>query len=117
MELPWDGGTKSCSNGQGHMTKLATMPIYMVKTFKNFLLWNRKANDLETWYASLSTQALPSLFKRCPWVDLDLFYSKIKLSPFAFVLEKVTTMDFSEPVVVCDIKLSRCSQLNEYMKL
>ena len=28
MEPPWDGGTKACSNGPGHMTKLADMPIY-----------------------------------------------------------------------------------------
>ena len=28
MELLWDGGTKVCSNGHGHMTKMATMPIY-----------------------------------------------------------------------------------------
>ena len=28
MEPPWGGGTKVCSTGQGHMTKMATMPIY-----------------------------------------------------------------------------------------
>ena len=28
MEPPWDGGTKICSNGPGHMTKMAAMPIY-----------------------------------------------------------------------------------------
>ena len=28
MELLWDGGTKVCSNGPGHVTKMATMPIY-----------------------------------------------------------------------------------------
>ena len=26
-------------------------------------------------------------------------------------------MDFSETIVVCDIKVGRCSQLNEYMNL
>ena len=31
--------------------------------------------------------------------------------------ENVKTMDFSETIVVYDIKVSRCSQLNEYMKL
>ena len=37
VEPPWNGGTKVCSNGLGHMTKMATMPIY-VKMFlkKNF---------------------------------------------------------------------------------
>ena len=28
MEPPWDGGTKVCSNGPGHMTKMDAMPIY-----------------------------------------------------------------------------------------
>ena len=28
MEPPWDGETKVCSNGLGHMTKMAAMPIY-----------------------------------------------------------------------------------------
>ena len=51
---------------------------YMVKTFKNFLLWNLKADDLETWYAASSSRVLPKLFKLCPWIDLDLFYGKVK---------------------------------------
>ena len=28
VEPPWDGGTKVCSNGSGHMAKMAAMPIY-----------------------------------------------------------------------------------------
>ena len=28
MESPSDRGTKICSNGSGHMTKMAAMPIY-----------------------------------------------------------------------------------------
>ena len=28
MEPPRDGGTKVCSNGPGHSTKMAAMPIY-----------------------------------------------------------------------------------------
>ena len=26
----WQGGTKVCSNGTGHMTKMAAMPIYNI---------------------------------------------------------------------------------------
>ena len=29
VELPWDRGTKVNSNGPGHMTKMATMLIYV----------------------------------------------------------------------------------------
>ena len=46
MEPPWHGGTKVCSNGPGHMTNMAAMPH--VKTLKNLLLRNQKADDLET---------------------------------------------------------------------
>ena len=28
MGPPWNGGTKVCSNGPGHMTKMAAMPKY-----------------------------------------------------------------------------------------
>ena len=50
---------------------------------------------------------------------LTLTYSMVRsnLVPCAFVREKVKTMDFSETIVVYDIKVGRCSQLNEYMKL
>ena len=61
MESPWDGGTKVCSKGPGHMTKMAAMPIYG-KNLKN-LLWNQKVDDLETWYAASGAQVLPNLFK------------------------------------------------------
>ena len=33
VEPPWDGGTKVCSNGPGHITKMAAMHIYG-KNFK-----------------------------------------------------------------------------------
>ena len=36
---------------------------YMVKTFQILLLWNLKADCLETWYVALETWAHQSLFK------------------------------------------------------
>ena len=62
VEPPCYGGTKDCSNGPGHMTKMAAMPIYG-KNLKNLLLRNQKAYDLETWYVALGARVLPSLFK------------------------------------------------------
>ena len=47
VDHPWDGGMKVCSNDPGHMTKMATMPIYG-KNIKNLLLSNQKADDLES---------------------------------------------------------------------
>ena len=80
-------------------TVLVTWPSwpprpYMVKTLKNILLQNQKADNLEPWYAASGAQVLPSLFKWWPWVDLDLFYGKVKFGPLCFVWEKGKTMDF-----------------------
>ena len=52
-----------------------------------------------------------------PGLILTYFTARSNLVPYVFVWEKVKTMDFSETIVVCDIKVDRCSQLNEYMKL
>ena len=51
---------------------------YMVKNLKSLLLQKQYADDLENWYVALSMQVLPRLFKIWPWVDLDLFYVKVK---------------------------------------
>ena len=50
VEPPWDWWTKVCSNGPGHMTKMATMPIYGKNL--NLVLGNQKAYDLETWFVA-----------------------------------------------------------------
>ena len=105
MELLWDGGTKVCPNSPGHMTKMAAMPIYG----KKLLLQNQKTDDLETWSAASGAPVLPSLFKWWPWVDLDLFYSKVKFGPLCYCMgkkEKGKTMDFSETIGICDLKLA-----------
>ena len=48
MELLWNGGTKVCSNGRGHMTKIAAMPIYGKNLEKSFR--KRMAEIIEIWY-------------------------------------------------------------------
>ena len=52
-----------------------------------------------------------------PGLTLSCFTARSNLIAYAFVWKKVKTMDFSETIVVCDIKVGRCSQLNESMKL
>ena len=87
METPWDSGMKVCPNGPGHMTRMAAMPIYDIN-LKNLLLRNQKTDDLESWYAALGAQVLPNLFKWGPWVDLYLFYGKVKFGPLCFCMGK-----------------------------
>ena len=52
-----------------------------------------------------------------PGLTLTYFMARSNMVPYAYVREKVKTMDFSETIVVYDIKIGRYSQLNEYMKL
>ena len=52
-----------------------------------------------------------------PGLTLPYFMTRSNLVSYAFVWEKFKTMDFSETIVVYDIKVGRCNQLNGYMKL
>ena len=47
-ESPWDGRTKICSNGPGHMTMMAAMPTYDKNLKKSSFPKKQKADDLET---------------------------------------------------------------------
>ena len=66
----------------------------MVKTFKNLLLQNQKSYDLETWHVAWWTQPLQSLYKWWPWVDLELFYGKVKLSHLFVWMGKTVIKSF-----------------------
>ena len=48
---------------------------------------------------------------------MTYFMARSNLVPYAFVWEKGKTMDFSETIVVCDIKVGRFRQVNEFMNL
>ena len=52
---------------------------YMVKPFKNLLLWNQRAYFHETRYVAWETPAHHSLFKWWPWSDPDLFLLRSNL--------------------------------------
>ena len=67
----------------------------IAKTLKNLLRRNQKADDLETWYAALGAQVLPKFLNDDPGLTLTYF-----------VWEKGKTMDFSETIVVYDLKLA-----------
>ena len=52
-----------------------------------------------------------------PELILTYFMARSNLVLYDIVWEKSKTMDFSETIVVFDIKIDKSSQLNEYMKL
>ena len=78
----------------------------MIKTFKNLLLQNQKSYDLETWHVALGIKLYKVYINDDPGLTLTYFTSRSNLVPYAFVWEKGKTMDFSETIVVYDLKLA-----------
>ena len=65
MKTPYDRLVKICTNCTGHMTKMATTPIYGKNPLNVFFSGTKrpKANGLGTWYVALGMWALPDLHK------------------------------------------------------
>ena len=79
----------------GHMTKMAAR-LYVVKPFKNPFLQNRWTSFHKTWYVAFGAPAHHSLFKWWPWVDLDLFYSKVKFCNLGFSIKNENSIFFQK---------------------
>ena len=93
VEPPWVGGTKVCS---GHLTWPRRPPrSYGKNPSKIFFSGTQKANDLGPWYIALGPWTHQSLFKWWPWLDLDLFYGKIKFGSLCFYMEKSFRKSFN----------------------
>ena len=52
-----------------------------------------------------------------PGLTLTYFTARSNLVTYAFLWEKVKTVDFSETIAACDLKVGRCRQLIEIMKV
>ena len=94
MEPPWDGGMKVCSNGPGHMTKMATMPIYGKNLKKIFFSGTKRLMTLEVGMGircSSTTKFVQMMTLSWPWSislqgqiwSLMLLYGK-KVEPWIF---------------------------------
>ena len=53
---------KIYTNSSGYMTKMAAMPIYGKKPFKNLFLQNEKASDIGTWLCVVFMDVGPTEF-------------------------------------------------------
>ena len=49
--------------------------------------------------------------------DLDIFYGKVKFGNLGFSMGKVKTVDSSETIAASDLKVGRCRQLIEFLKV
>ena len=110
MELLWDGGMKVCSKGPGHMTKMATMPIYGKNCKKSSpepnLLRNQRPMTLKLGMQHRVLKYYQVCSNDDTRLTLTYFMVRSNLVPYAFVWEKGKTMDFSEAIVVYDWKLA-----------
>ena len=71
----------------------------------------------ETWYVAYGTPAHHSFSNDDPGVTLTYFTARSNFVTKVFLWEKVKTVDFSETIAASDLKVGRCRQLIEFMKL
>ena len=92
------------------MTKMAAMPIYGKNLKKIFSGTKRPMTlklGMQEWvleYYQVCSNDYPELA-----LTLTYFTARSNLVLYAFVWEKGKTMDFSETIVVYDVKVCRCS--------
>ena len=110
MEPPWDGGTKVlvCSDGPGHMIKMAATPIYG-KNLKIFFSGTKRPMTFKLGMQHLVLKYYQVCSNYDPDLTMTYFTARSNLVPYAFVWEKGKTVDFSETIVVYDFKVCICS--------
>ena len=86
----------------GHMTKMAAMPIYGKNPSKIFFSGTGGPISKKPWSVALVTPAHHGLFKWWSWVDLDLFYGKVKFGNLGFSIEKRENFWFFRTIAACD---------------
>ena len=89
---------------------------YMLKNFQIFFSGTKRPMNLKLGMQHWLLIYYQVCSNVAPGLTLTYFTARSNLLPYAFVWEKIKWI-FSEVIVVYDIKVCRCSQLNEYMKL
>ena len=93
---------KIYSNGPGHMTNMAAMPIYS-KNLKKSSSQEPKGQWPWVLVCSSGTQVCSNVD---PGLTLTYFTTSSDLVPYAFICVIGKTMDFSEIILVYDIKVN-----------
>ena len=113
MKPPWDGETKVCSNGPGHMTQMATMPIYG-KHLK-IISGTKRPITLKLDMQHRVLECYQVCSNDDPGLTLTYFTARSNLVHYAFVLEKGKTMDFSASLPLPLIQKEKLSVTGERM--
>ena len=101
-----DGGTNVCSNSPGLITKMAAMPIYSKNLKKVFFSGTKRLMTLNLGMQHRVLKYYQICSNHDTGMTLTYFAARSNLVPYAFVWEKGKTMDFSETIVVYDLKLA-----------
>ena len=88
MEPQWDGGTKVCSRGLGHMTKMAATPIYGKNPSKIF---SRTKGPMTLWLGMWHWGLGPIIVcsNDDPRLTLTYFTARSNLVSYAFIWGKL----------------------------
>ena len=98
------------------MTKMAIMLIYGKIPSKIFSGTGRPiSTKLGMYHSGLQPVIVCSYDD--PGVTLTYFTARSNLVTYALLWEKVKTVDFSETIAASDLKVGRCKQLIEFMKV
>ena len=97
------------------MTKMAAMPIYG-KNMKDTPSLEPKGRWPWKLIYIIGYLCTTEFIQMMTGLTMTYFMARSNFVPYAFVWEDGNTMDFSEIIVVYDIRIGRCSQLNENMK-
>ena len=89
----------------------------MVKTLKTFFSRTNRPMNLKSGMPHWLLEYYHISSNDDPVLILTYFTAIPNLVHYAFVREKGKTIDFSETIIVYDIKVGNCSELNEYIKL
>ena len=82
-----DVGTKVCSNGLGHMTKMAATPIYGKNPLKIYFSRTRRSMTLGLGMWHLGSEAYQVCSNDDPRLTLTYLTSRSDLLPYAFKWE------------------------------
>ena len=93
MEHLGDGGTKVCSNGPGHMTKMAAMPIYGKNLKTIFFFRTKRPMTLNLGMHHWVLEYYQVYSNDDPGLTLTYFTARSNLVPHAFVCEKGKIME------------------------
>ena len=86
MEPQWDGGTKVCSRGLGHLTKMAAMPIYGKNPSEIFF---SRTNGTMTLWLGMCLGPIKICSNDDPGLTLTYFMARSNLVSYAFIWGKL----------------------------